>query len=427
MTWTLPEIPEVQDSLLVRQLCEIIRGQQERLRRLEDEIARLKGLKTRPVIAPSRLETPPRRPPPPGGKRPGSAKRSKTAQLPITDIRLVPLDDKPAGAIFKGYDDFFVQDLKIEPTRIRYRRERWQDRDGRILVAALPPEVVPGRHFGPDLISFILHQYHHQHVTQPLLLEQLEQWGIAISAGQLSRIITEDVDRFHHEKDRLLPAALAVSPYVQVDDTGARHRGRNGYCTHIGNELFAVFETTHSKSRLNFLEILRRPHTDYVIDELAIAYWTEHKLPAPLVEALGRGPRQFADAAAWHAHLEQQGLRDERHLRVAAEGASLASLIAHGVSAELGIVSDGAGQFDILVHVACWIHAERPLTRLVAYGDAHLAVIERVRRSIWEFYQQLKAYRAAPDEARRPAWRRGSMRSAARRPASPGSMRRSEG
>ena len=134
-------------------------------------------------------------------------------------------------------------------------------------MAPLPADVLPGSHFGPDLICFILHQYHHQHVTQPLLLEQLHQLGIDISAGELSRILTEGKDAFHQEKAELLPAALAVSAYVQVDDTGARHQGHNGSCTHIGNELFAYFASTESKSRLNFLEILRRPHTDYVINE----------------------------------------------------------------------------------------------------------------------------------------------------------------
>jgi hypothetical protein len=75
MTWTLPEIPEAEATPLVRQLLEIVRSQHERIQQLEDEIARLKGLKTRPVIAPSRLETPPRQPPAPGRRRPGSDKR----------------------------------------------------------------------------------------------------------------------------------------------------------------------------------------------------------------------------------------------------------------------------------------------------------------------------------------------------------------
>jgi hypothetical protein len=33
-----------------------------------------------------------------------------------------------------------------------------------------------------------------------------------------------------------------------VDDTGARHKGKNGYCTHIGNEWFAWFESTRVPS-----------------------------------------------------------------------------------------------------------------------------------------------------------------------------------
>src|SRR4029077_2978081 len=121
-----------------------------------------------------------------------------------------------------------------------------------------------------------------QHVTQPLLWEQLDQLGIDISAGQLSRILTEGKDVFHQEKVDLLPAGLEVSTYVQVDDTGARHQGHNGFRTHIGNELFAYFESTGSKSRQNFLEVLRGVHTDYMINDFAVAYWERQKLPQAL-------------------------------------------------------------------------------------------------------------------------------------------------
>jgi hypothetical protein len=81
MPLLLPDIPEADLTPLVRQLLEIIRFQQERIQQLEDEIARLKGLKTRPVIAPSRLETPPRPPPVPGQKRPGSAIASQESNV----------------------------------------------------------------------------------------------------------------------------------------------------------------------------------------------------------------------------------------------------------------------------------------------------------------------------------------------------------
>jgi hypothetical protein len=404
----LPDIPEAERTPLVRQLLDIIALQQERIQQLEervhqleDEIARFKGLKARPRIAPSALERPPRTPRDPEAKRPGSAKRSKTALLTVTDEVVVPLPDVPPEAVFKGYEDFVVQDLILKPRVIRYRRERWLTPEGQSLLAPLPADVLTGSHFGPDLICFILHQYHHQHVTQPLLLEQLHQLGIDISAGELSRILTEGKDDFHQEKAELLPAALAVSSYVEVDDTGARHRGHNGACTQIGNELFAVFASTESKSRLNFLELLRQPHTDYVINETAVAYWRRQKLPQATRDQLRRGPQAFADPAAWQARLRGLGITQPRHVRIASEGALLGSLIAHGVSPELVILSDGAGQYDVLAHAACWIHAERPLARMIPYSEAHRAALAKVRGQIWELYQDLKEYRHQPEPSRR--------------------------
>ena len=282
----LPDIPEAERTPLVQQFS---RSSTSSRSASSNSKSASTNSKTRspasrdsrpdPGSPPALWRRRPGRPATPNAKRPGSAKRSKTAELTITEEIVVRLPHIPPGAVFKGYEDFVVQDLVLKPRVILYRREHWLTPDGRSLVAPLPADVLPGSHFGPDLICFILHQYHHQHVTQPLLLEQLHQLGIDISAGELSRILTEGKEAFHQEKAELLPTALAVSAYVQVDDTGARHQGHNGACTQIGNELFAFFASTDSKSRLNFLEILRRPHTDYVINETAVAYWRRQKLP----------------------------------------------------------------------------------------------------------------------------------------------------
>ena len=396
MALSLPDIAAVDRSPLVQQLLDIIHQQQQRLEQLEDEILRLKRLPVRPVIAPSVLEAPPRSPPQPGQKRPGSAKRSKTASLTITDEVLIQVPDVPPGAAFKGYEDFVVQDLLLRPRITRYRRERWQFPDGSHHVADLPPAVVPGSHFGPELLSFILHQYHHQHVTQGLLLEQLRQLGIDISAGQLNRILTEDKDVFHQEKAELLPAGLQVSAYVQADDTAAPHDGHNGYCTHLGNEWFAFFQSSDGKSRQDFLEMLRGSAGSYVVNDVAAAYYRRQKLSPAVVAQLTGDPGSFADTSAWQAHLARHAIRRERHVRIATEGALLAGVIAAGVSADLVIVSDAAGQFDVLVHALCWLHAERPLARLLPFNERHRQALEGVRQRIWELYQGLKAYRQAP-------------------------------
>jgi hypothetical protein len=407
MKLDLPPIPASERTPLVDALLPIIDAQQQQIQLLEemvqqlrDEIAILKGQKPRPTIAPSRLETPPPKPArADGDKRPGSQKRSQKALFLTPEEVLVPFPNRPSGARNDGYEEYFVQELVIHGTVTRYLRERIVTAEGRYLLAPLPDNVLPGSHFGPELIAYILHQYHQCHVTQPLLLEQLLELRIDISAGQLHNLLTENKDRFHQEKAELLPAALAVSSYIGVDDTGARHDGHNGYCTALGNELFAYFESTDSKSRLNFLQVLRGSSGGYTINEVASSYFQQQKLAQEVIKQLDSAPRHFADEAAWQARLQEVGLTAERPIRIATEGALLGQLIEQGVSRNLVILSDGAPQFDILVHALCWVHAERPLARMIPFNDKHRAAIEQVREQIWELYQDLKAYRAQPEPA----------------------------
>lgn len=403
----LPAIADEERTPLVEALLGIIDSQQQHIHQLEDtinklkdEIALLQGEKPRPKIAPGRLESPPPKPPPaPGDKRPGSAKRSKTASF-ITPLEVkIPFPDPPPGSTSKGYEEYFVQELVIHGKVTRYLRERILTADGQTLLAPLPDDVLPGNHFGPILIGYILYQYHHCNVTQPLLKEQLRELGIDISRGQLHNILTENKDAFHQEKAEILQTGLQTASYIGVDDTGARHDGKNGYCTAIGNDLFAYFESTDSKSRLNFLTVLRGDGTGYTINEVAITYWQRQKLPQKLIDLLSSAQQSFADLAAWQARLVEVGITAERHVLIASEGALLGQIIEQGVKPELVVLSDGAGQFDILVHASCWVHIERPLARMIPYSEEHRAEIERLRDKIWELYKDLKAYRDNPDEA----------------------------
>ncbi len=115
----------------------------------------------------------------------------------------------------------------------------------------------PGQHFGVALIGYLLYQHHHCGVTQPLLREQLLELGLDISTGQIHHLLTDNTEAFHQEKAELLSAGLALSSYVGVDDTAARHEGRNGVCTVISNDLFAFFQSTDSKGRAELPGVLR--------------------------------------------------------------------------------------------------------------------------------------------------------------------------
>ena len=294
----LPPIPEAERTPLVECLLAIIDKLQQHAQQLEetvqllrDELAVLKGQKPRPTIQPSRLETPPAPPPAAAGqKRPGSPKRSKNACFAVVDEVLVLVRDAPPGSVHLGYEPYVVQELVLQAQVTRYQRQRVKNPDGSTVLAPLPAGVLPGRHFGPNLIAYILHQNHDCNVTQPLLLEQLQELGIDISAGQINRLLTEGHDGFHQEKAEVLTAGLAVSSYVGVDDTGARHEGRNGYCTALGNDFFAYFESTDNKSRLNFLQVLRGGCSGYTLNEVTWAYWERQQFPEDWVALLQAGP-----------------------------------------------------------------------------------------------------------------------------------------
>jgi len=388
-------------------LLEEIHAFEDLVARLKDEVAIRKGEKKRPVFKPSRMneeagpadntaaECQP-------SKRPGSQKKSKTAKLSIDrECVIEPIEPVPPGSRFKGYRDFIVQDILITPLNTRYRLAHWQTPDGQHLSGRLPKSLRDG-HFGPNLVAHILYQHHHCHVTQPLLHEQLREWGVDISSGQINALLLDDKTPFHEEKDALLAVGLALSAYVTVDDSSARHQGNNGYVTHIGNQYFASFHSSMSKSRVNFLELLRAGQTDYRITTNALAYMKEQGLSQALLDALRSNMiADFAEKAAWEGHMDTLGMNTPRYRRIATEGALLGSLSDLHIAKNMAIISDDAGQFNVLTHGLCWVHAERLIHKMLPLNDQHRVDIARVRTQVWDLYADLKSYKLGPAEERK--------------------------
>src|SRR5690242_2118286 len=295
-----------------------------------------------------------------GGQR--GKKRRKTAQLVIHEERVIQAE-VPVGSHFKGYEDFVVQDLVLRPHVVRIRRERWLTPDGATVVAPMPAGITG--HFGPELRRFVLLQYHQGQVTMPRLLAQLRALGLDISKRQVVRLLNAGQDAFLDEVRAVLRAGLETAAWISVKpalanagDTGARHKLKNGCCTQIGNDHFAAFATTGSKSRLNFLEVLRAGYPDYVVNAEALEYMRQRALSGSVIARLAADPDQrFADEAAWQRHLarlEISGMRvTPDPVQIATEGALWGAITDHGLLPDTVVLSDDAGQFAVGHHALC--------------------------------------------------------------------------
>ena len=398
--------PEELRALVERLVSTIVRLE-EKIDGLNEEVARLKGVKGRPDIKPSGLEkeTNKRLSGTDGEKRRGGAgKRSKTETLPIDTTRIVTIE-APAGSRFKGYRDSVIQDLIIRRNNVLLRREVWETPDGTVLVAPVPGDV--HGQFGAELHRHVVNFYYDGQSTMPRIHRFLRMVGVDISSGQIEALLNHQTGELRVEAEEVLRAGLQTSPYISTDDTGARHAGRNAVCTEIGGPFFTVFVTTFSKSRINFLDLLRGGYKDYRINAAALAYLEDKNGTPELINLVASGGEGlFADDVALCAHLAGLGITSAGKVRLVTEAALAGSIAAHDFLKDAVILSDGAPQFDIFLHALCWVHTERHIHCLHCVTDEQSRKVERMRSLVWAFYADLKRFQAAPTLKRANTLRR---------------------
>ncbi len=369
---------------------------------LKDEIARLKGLPPRPKfkVKPSGME--------PATSKPAGKNGRKRGRGSLRDRLAVTTEVKlkaaaPPGSRFRGYEDVLVQDLKISVEVTRYRRERWETAHGERIVAPLPAGILGG--FGPELRRFIAAGHFQGQVTSERLTALLNGMGLQISKRQVVRLLSKGLGALAAEDQAVFHTGLETARWISVDDTSARHAGKDGFVTQLGDNRFTVFRTAMSKSRRAFLSLLQAGRTDYIVNDAALAKMRTMNMAATQIAALANHAQtRFADEAAWRGHLQMLGFDTLEitpdPVKVATEAALWGAICDQGLLQDTVIVSDGAGQFRVGDHALCWVHAERLVYKLQPLCDAHRRALELKRSLIWWFYADLKAYQREPDPRR---------------------------
>ncbi|MFB8345012.1 hypothetical protein ACFC30_28340 [Brucella cytisi] len=230
---------------------------------LRDEFARLKDLPPRPPFRPSGMD---KATDAVSTDRP----RPKKPRGPKLDVKRISREkilriNPPAGSRFKGYRSCIVRELVLMAEIVRYRRECWITPAGRRILAPLPAGVVGG--YGANLRRLCIMLHAQGQVTTQRLTTLLNDIGVDVSKRQVVRLLTRGMGGLAAEDSAVQHAGLVSSDYVTVDDTGARHFHNPCYATQVGGPNFTVFRTTPSKSRLNFLSLLRSNYQDYVLND----------------------------------------------------------------------------------------------------------------------------------------------------------------
>lgn len=379
-----------EQAKLIQEQAEQISALKQTVQDLKDEITRLTNTPKRPKFRPGGGDPKSRSGKPDNAASSGGPHSAhKMAPEKARQEVRVPALNVPQGARFKGYQEYAVQELELTPKDVIYKLEVWQAPDGTVIRAILPKEA-QGSHFGCQLRA-LLHNLYALGMTEPGLFDLLRGAGIEISEGQVHNILMNESEKFARESEKILSAGLEEAPYIRTDDTGAKHRHKNGYCTHIGGEYFSYFKTTSSKSRSNFLQLLLQGKEGYSINEGFIWHLFQSGVDDDLLnhfeEYVGKTYRSKKGLNRLLNHL---GVENKK-LRLQCLEAGLVGFISESILRPGQVLlSDRAGQFAVFDHAGCWVHMERPLRKLAVATPEAERELAQVRGAIWDLYDKLK-------------------------------------
>ena len=392
---------------LIEQLHSKVKQLEKDNQRLKDENNRLKGEQGLPDLK-AKNKGEKKKNYSSEKERKTSTKKSKssknqTIKIDREEIVDYPEDQLPEDAIFKGYEEVIVQDLKLVTDNIKFRKKKYYSPTTGKTYSGKLPSGYEGQ-FGPGIKSLVISIYYGGNMTQSKLGEFLKDIGISISAGQISNILIKNHSGFREEKTEVYNSGLASSPWQHFDQTGARVGGENFTTNVICNPCYTIYCTTKKKNRLSVIQSLfNNSPLKFILNQDSYELLNSFRLPIKWQNALGQLPQEKVfNAEEFNRLLDKHlsGLGTVQRNRILEAGAIAYYHQQNHWPVVKTLICDDAPQFKLLTNdlALCWVHEGRHYKKLNPLVGCHQKLLDDFLDDFWDYYRELLSYRESPSE-----------------------------
>lgn len=408
---SLDDVPDILKTMLnlIEFLMENKKQSDKIIQQLKNEINELKGETTPPNIRKQskdnnnnlssnsdRKKRTKQKKGKPGGSKKSSVKIDKTKKLTIEE------KDLPVDAKRSGIKITVIQDVIFTTENIAFERQMYfSASENKYYIAPLPAGYEG--EYAPSLKAWIKALYGTVQMTEGNIVWLLNTVGTIISKATVSRIITNNNEILHAEKDDIVKAGLQSTTYQNLDDTSGRERGQNCYVNVLTNEYYAAFFTLPRKDRLSLIEMLSVDGLKFLFNEISLTLMTAMKLPQKHIDFLKRHVsdkywlRSNVDTLL--TELFPNAKKHKGYRKIILEAAAIAAYRQSDYAIRHLIVDD-APQFKLITETLglCWVHEGRHYKKLNPIFTRNKKILNDFINDFWDYYQQLKDYKKNPSK-----------------------------
>ena len=313
----------------------------------------------------------------------------------------VAKSELPADAIFKGYSDVIIQDIKIEAVNIKFQREiYYSPSEGKTYSGKLPDGW--SGDYSPRVKALILSLYHDSKLTMPSIVSFLNTHDVFISESTICNILNiESYEMLCREKFEIVNAGLNSSDFQHTDDTGSRVNGVNHHTHILCNYLYTAYFTEEKKDRLTVIKILSGGDLFYYLNETAFHIMKNLNLSDKWISKLQKNnldgvvSREQLDTLLLSIFPDKT--KNPNVQKRIIEACAIAGY-RNRINSVPILICDDAPQFKQITEELglCWIHEGRHYKKLSPVYSWHRELLDAFISEFWDFYDELKKYKAIP-------------------------------